>query len=581
MKKPLLTYLLLFFMYSVVAQTTFQQTNSFPNLIVASSDVGDYDNDGDLDIVIMGSEPGSGHFTRIYNNDGVGNFSLSSFVFNEPYRNGQIEFVDYDNDNDLDIFVSGLVPSAIYYKSALYQNNAGTFTEVSSNLGGNIINNQFSWADLDNDGDLDVVLMGDQDTFFSPSFVYRNDGNNTFTELTHNIEGFSQGKVLMADLDKDGDIDVVCGGLKNDMNNPSDPFDTRTEVYRNDGNFSFVKVATLNGIMNGDAELRDYNKDGWLDIILTGSITITGNSATKIFYNNTNFAFSDAGITLASSSNDSNITTGDYTGNGELDILMMLSNVRLYGNDGNMLTLYSNIGITGAYGTDIEIGDFNNDHDLDVLIIDNPTSGAFENQTTVANTLPQAPTTMNQTVTGSDVTLSWDKGQDTTTPIAQLTYNIYVGTTSGATDIVTPMSDLSNGYRKIVALGNTSNTQELKLENLPDGTYYWSVQSIDNQYEGSPFAAEQTFTIGDLSVSDVNQQRNFTYYPNAVINDLKISSAKTIEEVTIYATVGKEISTISLNRKDVSLDFSKLATGMYFVSVRIEGITQTVRIIKK
>lgn len=574
MKKILLLNIFIFLIHSVSAQTTFQQTNTLLNLSVADSDIGDYDDDGDLDLVVMGLLAGSGHFTQIYTNDGAGNFSVSSFAFNDLYRNGQVEFIDYDNDNDLDIFIAGLISTSPNYKSVLYENDGGTFTEIGYNFGGDIINNQFSWSDLDNDGDLDLVLMGDYQAIMSLSYVYRNDGNNNFTNMTHAIEPFSQGKVLIADLDKDGDNDVVCGGLQQNGD-----FESHLDVYRNDGAFNFVRVARFPGIINGDMELRDYNKDGWLDIIKTGA-SVTGANPTKIYYNN-NLTFTDSGITLASSSNLSTITTGDFSGNGELDILMMLSSVRMYENDGTTLTSNTSIGITGAHGTDVEIGDFDNDHDLDVVIIDSPSSGVFENQTMTPNTIPQSPTVLNEIVNGSDVTLAWDSGTDLESSNVQLTYNIYVGTISEGTDIVTPMSFISDGRRKVVGIGNAGSNKETILKNLPDGLYYWSVQSIDNQYEGSAFAAEQTFRIGQLSVAEAHQKRAFTYYPNAVENELTISAKKLVNEITITSVLGQTIQTTFPNQNEAYIDFSALEKGIYFVSVKIDTKKQTIRILKK
>ena len=98
-------------------------------------------------------------------------------------------------------------------------------------------------------------------------------------------------------------------------------------------------------------------------------------------------------------------------------------------------------------------------------------------------------------MTDSDVTFSWNKSTDTETSQNGLTYNLYVGATSGSCQIKSPLSDISTGYRKVVQLGNMNLCNSYTLKDLPDGKYYWSVQAIDNCFSGSPWAPEQCFRI--------------------------------------------------------------------------------------
>jgi hypothetical protein len=93
------------------------------------------------------------------------------------------------------------------------------------------------------------------------------------------------------------------------------------------------------------------------------------------------------------------------------------------------------------------------------------------------------------------VVLSWDKATDNETPANGISYTIYLGKSAGNYDVTAPCSFVNNGVRKIVKSGNVNEVNSLTLNNLPEGKYYWSTQSIDNNFEGSAFAAEKTFTI--------------------------------------------------------------------------------------
>ena len=79
-----------------------------------------------------------------------------------------------------------------------------------------------------------------------------------------------------------------------------------------------------------------------------------------------------------------------------------------------------------------------------------------------------------------------------------MTYNLVIGTSPGASDILSPMSDRSTGRRRIVSIGNAGHNNSWTIKNLGDGQYYWSMQSIDNCYAGSKFAQEQTFTVSNV-----------------------------------------------------------------------------------
>ena len=254
---------------------------SLLGLTHSSASFGDYDNDGDLDILLTGDKRINNQwtfFTKIYRND-LGPDNTRTFTdinVNLPAVSfGNSAFGDYDNDGDLDILLTGQSSSGCISK--IYRNNGnGTFADINANLIG-VCYSSAAWGDYDNDGDLDVALTGNTDSGMT-SKIYRNNGAGMFMDTFAGIPGYRDGHVAWGDYDNDGDLDLLLAGW-----NASGSF---CKVYRNNGNDLFDDIsAGLPGIMNGQAVWGDYNKDGRLDILLTGWNTSLG-LISKVYRNN-------------------------------------------------------------------------------------------------------------------------------------------------------------------------------------------------------------------------------------------------------------------------------------------------------
>ena len=95
----------------------------------------------------------------------------------------------------------------------------------------------------------------------------------------------------------------------------------------------------------------------------------------------------------------------------------------------------------------------------------------------------------------NNLRLRWDVSSDAqNTNAAGLSYVVRVGASSGGVDYVSPQADATSGYRRLPARG-LLNTNTCFFNDLPRGTYHWSVQAVDAGFAGSPFALESSFTI--------------------------------------------------------------------------------------
>ena len=437
---------------------------------------GDYDNDGDLDILLTGSG-----VSKVYRNDGGSFTDISAGL--AGLENARAAWGDYDNDGDLDILLTG---SDI---SKVYRNDGESFEDISAPLAGRS-GGFVSWVDYDNDGDLDIFIIGGFSGQGPVSQFYRND-RGSFSGIPDNLPGLAFPSAAWGDYDNDGDLDLLLMGAPGQ--------DDISRIYKNtDGTFTDIS-AGLSGVRSGSAAFGDYDGDGDLDILLTGS------GISKL-YKNTDGTFSEISTSMAGVSQGS-VAWGDYENDGDLDILITgltqgpLGVVsRIYPNDEGNFTHIS-AELVGVELSSVAWGDYDNDGDLDVLLAGTSTgfpSGAFtkvfRNDVSTANTAPTAPSSLVSTVAGTSFTLSWDKATDEQTAQNGLTYNLRVGTTPGGYEVMSPMAD-SLGFRRIPALGNVNHNTSWTLKNLTDGTYYWSVQAVDNAFSGSAFATEQSFTI--------------------------------------------------------------------------------------
>ena len=175
-----------------------------------------------------------------------------------------------------------------------------------------------------------------------------------------------------------------------------------------------------------------------------------------------------------------------------------------YRNDGS--DTFADSGLT-EYQVDncgFAWGDFDGDGDLDAALAGRDKSFILINVVATANTVPGAPAPVGSSYVPGEITLSWSDAADAETQPYGLTYNVRIGTSSGDDDVLAPMADLSTGLRRIAAMGNAQTSTSRSVTGLAPGTYYWSVQSVDSAFAGSPWATEQQVVLPGVTVTYPN-----------------------------------------------------------------------------
>ena len=226
-----------------------------------SVEFGDYDNDGDEDLLITGSTEANEPRTLLYAAAGFGTFAPSGVEL-PGVGVGDGTFADFDGDGDLDILLVGDTGQG--FAAYLMENEAGEFTAVTTNLKP-VGFASTSWADYDGDGDLDLAISGGtlSGRLVEPeTHIYRND-DGVFTDIGADLFGSYYGTVRWGDFDNDGDPDLmeVGAGYVNDR---------RIGIAYDNQDGTFVRGFSLTGVGMSSSDVGDYDGDGDLDIIILG-----------------------------------------------------------------------------------------------------------------------------------------------------------------------------------------------------------------------------------------------------------------------------------------------------------------------
>lgn len=238
----------------------------------------DLNNDQFLDAYITNSVVSRRNL--YFENQGDGSFEIvtGQSITNETLASRSINWIDYDGDGDCDLFVANENNA----NNSLFRNDGpNNFTQITNlSITQNGKNSAgSSWADVDNDGDFDL-FVANWDGQNNQLFINE---NGTFVEQANSAIAAETGSSFgsaFADVDNDGDLDLlVCNAYFSGQETNS--------LFINDGAGTFTKdttssLATHQGYTFGCA-FGDYNNDGWLDVILAN--TLNENQSNSLFKN--------------------------------------------------------------------------------------------------------------------------------------------------------------------------------------------------------------------------------------------------------------------------------------------------------
>lgn len=303
---------------------------SFEAVDFSSVAFADVDGDGDSDLLIMGDNLANDEITKLYKNDGNGNFSE---VADTPFAGlylGSLAFTDIDNDSDLDLLITG--SNSGEESTKLYVNNGtGDFSEITNTLFEDVNLSAVAFADVDGDNDPDVIISGQNSDNIKSTKLYLNDGNGNFIIANNDVfEDVSQGDIAFADIDGNNTMDVILTGQNN--------ADTRVaKMYINDGagNFTQVFGTPFTGVKDSTVDFSDVDGDTDLDVLITGS---KGNGLiSKLYTNNGSGIFSEVIDTPFDNAYLTSVGFIDVNGDNLIDVLIsgytLLPTSKLYLNE--------------------------------------------------------------------------------------------------------------------------------------------------------------------------------------------------------------------------------------------------------
>lgn len=429
---------------------TFSQTLNFtlanpqPNIMegyIGTFASGDIDGDGDLDLFMTTI----GKITKLYKNDGNGNFTEVTHIFPRSAYS-QAFFKDLDGDGDLDLFFSGQNELDQKFANIYRNNGSGTFTQVPNALPVFMVGAAI--ADVDNDGDLDLAI-----TTATTAGIYHNNGNAVFTPQGNSVFTPVDGIVQTIDIENDGDQDVIISG--SDIS-----FSNTIKLYQNDGSgiYTLNTNSTFPQIAAESIDVADTDNDGDLDLLINGD------------YQNLLYINNGTGVFTAISTNIQQTGFGnnafaDLDNDGDQDLLSIGSLEggvfagifnKLYRNDGNNTFVQAQV-LGGDYLADCILDDFNGDGLKDIII------QGFIGMTSVYWNTPTVLSTSEQIVTNQNIIIYPNPAQS-------------IVNVKADTKLIGSIYTMYDNTGKVVLAGkiNTENTN-IELGNLAAGIYLFSV----------------------------------------------------------------------------------------------------------
>jgi hypothetical protein len=463
------------------------QLAGLPGVVSPAMAWGDYDSDGRLDLLLTGYSPSqTNQISQLWRNTGTG-FTQVPIAGLPGVGGGAVAWGDYDNDGRLDFLLTG------YGYSQLWRNTGSGFTQVPIPGLLGVVNSAVAWGDYDNDGRLDFLLTGGHGST-NLSQLWRNTGSGFAQVPIPGLPAVSYSSLAWGDYDNDGRLDFLITGGSGVPN--------ICQLWRNTGSgFTQVPIPGLPGVVLGSAAWGDYDNDGRLDFMLTGS-------GISQLWRNTGSGFMQVTIPGLPGLSYSSVAWGDCDNDGRLDFTLMGNGTaQLWRNTGGGFSELPLPALAGfGIGRTATWADYDNDGRLDFLFAgetssDGVASQLWRNYSSTSNTPPTAPTGLASFVRSTNsVTLSWNPASDAQTPAPGLTYNLVLGTSASAVDLASPHANVASGFRRVVRLGavnaGAGGALAYTFTNLPFAPqYFWSVQALDTALAGGPFAPAHSFAL--------------------------------------------------------------------------------------
>lgn len=519
-----------------------------------------------------------GQNNNLFINNGDETFTqvTTGDIVSDDDRSVGASFADADNDGDLDLVVTTFGQFGVAKKNYFYLNDgAGQFNhQAESAIGATgTYSEAVNWIDVNGDEKLDVFITNSVGAKQNPYF--ENNGDGTFVQkenTTINSTGLSSRSIDWVDYDGDGHTDIFVtneGGQRN-------------ELYKSNGDGSFTKITNVAISSTYDSATgsswADIDNDGDYDLFMA---TFNQNGAKNKLYRNRGngeFRLEEDSAIADLVANSFGSSFADVDNDGDLDLLVCNSYLPsvntnyLYINDGSgNFTLDQTSALANYTGNTYScaFGDFNKDGWQDVILANNQNDEQ-------PNALFKNTGSGNHFISLKLMGTASNKFAVGARVAIKAKINDewvwqyrFVSATSGYCS--------QNSYTIHFGLGDATEVEELKVE--------WPSGEID---EITNIAADQFYTLvesgGLSSTSDMHTQVTFDIYPNPSDDSISFSLPRDwkhdVHEVVIVNSMSQVVMKQSWQQGTIRV--ASLPAGMYVVQLVGEaGVLATSTFTKK